>query len=45
MFFEHSVEVNAVVDGRGTEARAREVRLEMLFEGFAANAQVGHRFT
>lgn len=44
MFFEDSVEVNAVVDDCRTESGALQVRLEMLFEGLAANAEVRHCF-
>ena len=44
MFFEDSIEVNAVVDDCRTEASAVQVRLEMLFEGLAAYAEVRHSF-
>ena len=42
MFFEDSVEVNAVVDDCRTETRAVEIRLEVLLECLAAHAQVRH---
>ena len=44
MFFEDSIEVNAVVDDCRTESSALQVRLEMLFEGLAAYAEVRHCF-
>ena len=44
MFFEDSIEVNAVVDDCRTEPGAAEVWLEMFFESFAADAQVRHCF-
>jgi hypothetical protein len=44
MFFQHPVEVNAVVDDCSAEARTVEIRLEMLLEGLAAYAQVRHCF-
>lgn len=44
MFFEDSVEVNAVVDDCRTEAGAFEVRLEVLLECLASHAEVGHCF-
>ena len=44
MFFEDSVEVNAVVDDCSSEARTGEMGPEMLFEGFAADTEVRHGF-
>lgn len=40
MFFEDSVEVNAVVDDCRTEASAVEVRLEVLLECLAAHSEI-----
>ena len=44
MFFEDSVEVNAVVDDCGAQAGTGQARLEVLVECLAADAEVRHGF-